>query len=352
MEARDDTRDTKAAGAKYRDSTPRRIPLPSIYCRRCTVPPLADASQAMGGTPIVWLDRLTEGLPGRVALKLEYFSPGFSVKDRIARQIVEDAESDGRLRPGMTVVELTSGNTGTGLAIVCAIKGYRFVAVMSEGNTMERRRMLTALGAELVLVPQAGGSHPGQVSKEDIELLEEKTAELTERLGAFCADQFNNVSNVRAHEMGTGREIWEQTDGSVAKFCAMVGTGGTFMGCARALKKRNPEIETFAIEPEEAAALAGRTVTNTRHKIQGAGYALVPPLWEPEYCDGFLAVSDDESIEASRRLARREGIFVGFSAGANVAAALRLARACREGEIVATTANDSGLKYLSTDLFP
>ena len=149
------------------------------------MPPLTDVSRAIGGTPIVWLDRLTEELPGRVALKLEYFSPGFSVKDRIARQIVEDAESDGRLKPGMTVVELTSGNTGTGLAVVCAIKGYSFIAVMSEGNTEERRKMLTALGAELVLVPQAGGSHPGQVSKEDIELLEAKTAELTERLGAF-----------------------------------------------------------------------------------------------------------------------------------------------------------------------
>ena len=128
------------------------------------------------------------------------------------------------------------------------------------------------------------------------------------------ADQFNNLSNVRAHEMGTGREIWEQTEGGVTRFCAMVGTGGTFMGCARALKKRNPDIQTFAIEPEEAAALAGREVTNTRHKIQGAGYAMVPPLWEPEYCDGFLSVSDEEAIEGSRRLARREGIFVGFSA--------------------------------------
>ena len=161
MEARADAGDAKDGGSRYRGSS-------NCVCerRQRNLPPLADVSQAMGGTPIVWLDRLTEGSPGRVALKLEYFSPGFSVKDRIARQIVEDAESDGRLRPGMTVVELTSGNTGTGLAIVCAIKGYRFIAVMSEGNTMERRRMLTALGAELVLVPQAGGSHPGQCRRK------------------------------------------------------------------------------------------------------------------------------------------------------------------------------------------
>ncbi len=300
---------------------------------------------------MIWLDRLTAGLPGRIALKLEYFSPGYSIKDRIARQIIEDAEADDRLKPGIPVVEMTSGNTGTGLAIVCAIKGYRMIAVMSEGNSVERQRMLSALGAEVVLVPQAGGPHPGQVSKEDLDLVELRTTELTEKLGAFRADQFNNISNVRAHELGTGREIWEQTAGKVEMFCAMVGTGGTFMGCARALKRFSPEVKTYAVEPEQAPILAGRPVVDTRHKIQGAGYALVPPLWDPAYCDGYLAIGDQEAIDTARALAKKEGIFAGFSAGANVAAALRLARQARAGQVIVTTANDSGLKYLSTDLF-
>ncbi|HLG51212.1 MAG TPA: cysteine synthase family protein [Chloroflexota bacterium] len=306
----------------------------------------------IGRTPLVALDRLTRGLPGRIVLKLEYFNPGFSIKDRIALRIIEEAERSGRLKPGGTVIELTSGNTGTGLAVVCAVKGYHLIAVMSEGNSVERRRMLRALGAEVELVPQAPGGQPGQVSKEDLELVERRTRELQEQLGAFRADQFNNPSNVEAHELTTGPEIWEQTGGQVQVFVALVGTAGTFMGVARALKKRRPEIRTYAVEPATAAVLAGKPVTDTRHKLQGGGYAMIPPLWDPRYCDGYIAVSDDEAIAVARRLAREEGIFAGFSTGANVAAALRLAREAEPGTLIATTANDTGLKYLSTDLFP
>ncbi|RMF92860.1 MAG: pyridoxal-phosphate dependent enzyme, partial [Nitrospinota bacterium] len=167
--------------------------------------------ETIGKTPLVALDRLSQGLPGRVLAKVEYYNPGGSIKDRIALRIIEDAEKQGRLKPGDTVIELTSGNTGTGLAVVCAVKGYRMIAVMSEGNSVERRRMLEAFGAKVVLVPQAGGYRPGQVSKEDLELVEQKTVELTRRLKAFRADQFYNISNVEAHEFTTGEEIWEQT---------------------------------------------------------------------------------------------------------------------------------------------
>jgi cysteine synthase A len=313
---------------------------------------LESVLEAIGSTPLITLDRLTRDMPGRIALKLEYLQPGHSVKDRIALRIVEDSERAGKLRPGGTVVELTSGNTGTGLAVVCAVKGYHLIAVMSEGNSVERRRMLRALGAAVELVPQAPGSVPGQVSREDLDLVERRTAELVEKLGAFRADQFNNPSNVEAHEMTTGPEIWEQTDGQVEAFVGTVGTAGTFMGVARALKRRRPAIQTYAVEPATAPMLAGGDVVNTSHKIQGAGYAMIPPQWDPVFCDGYFAISDDEAIAVARRLAREEGVFAGFSTGANVAAALRLAANCAPGTLIATTANDSGLKYLSTDLYP
>jgi cysteine synthase A len=307
---------------------------------------------AIGHTPLIALDRLTAGRSGRILLKLEYFNPGYSIKDRIALQIVEDAERAGRLRPGQTIVELTSGNTGTGLAVVCAVKGYPLIAVMSEGNSVERRRMLRALGARVELVPQAPGAVPGQVSREDLDLVEQRTSELVDELGAFRADQFNNPSNVRAHELGTGAELWEQTGGRVDAFVGTVGTAGTFMGIARALKGRNPAIQTFAVEPASAPFLAGGEIRSTSHKIQGAGYALIPPLWDSAYCDGYIGISDDDAIGVARRLAREEGVFAGFSTGANVAAALVVLETLPVDAVVATTANDSGLKYLSTDLFP
>ena len=312
---------------------------------------LGSVLEAIGRTPLVALDRLGAGLPGRVLAKLEYYSPGASMKDRIALRMVEDAERQGLLKPGGTIVELTSGNTGTGLAVVCAVKGYQLIAVMSAGNSPERRRMLEALGAQVELVPQAPGHAPGQVSGEDLELVDRRTAELTAELGAFRADQFGNPSNVAAHEVTTGREIWEQTGGAVDVFVAMVGTGGTFVGVARALKCRKPAVRTYAVEPAGAPFLAGGPVVVGTHKLQGAGYALRPPLWEDALCDGYLAVTDEEAVETARRLARREAIFAGFSTGANVAAALCLARDAAPGTTIVTIACDSGMKYLSTDLF-
>ena len=306
---------------------------------------------AIGQTPLVALDRLAEGLPARVAVKLEFYSPGGSVKDRVAERIVADAERDGRLRPGGTIVELTSGNMGIGLAVVCAVKGYKLVAVMSEGNSVERRRVLEALGARVELVPQVGGPRPGQVSAEDLRAVEARTAALVGELGAFRPDQFSNPSAVAAHEATTGPEIWQQSDGRVSHFVASIGTGGTFVGTARALKRANPAIRCLAAEPASAPFIAGGTVTSTSHRIQGTGYALIPPLWEPALCDGFLSVTDEEAVETARRLATREGILGGFSAGANVAAALRLAAEAPPGSLIVTLAPDTGLKYLSTDLF-
>jgi cysteine synthase A len=235
---------------------------------------------------------------------------------------------------------------------MAAVLGYHFYAVMSEGNSVERQRMLRALGAEVVLVPQAGGHRPGQVTGEDLALVSRRAAELTEELGAFWPDQFGSESNVLAHAEGTGAEIWEQTGGRVDYWVASVGTGGTFVGVARALKARNPAVRCVAAEPAGAPFIAGGPVTNPRHQIQGTGYLMVPPRWEPALCDGFLQVSDEDTVETARLLAAREGIFGGFSSGANVWAALQLAREAEPGQVVVTMCPDTGLKYLSTDLFP
>jgi cysteine synthase A len=314
---------------------------------------LRSAIEAIGETPLVELARLTRGLDGNLLAKLEHLSPGFSKKDRIARQIIEDAEAQGLLRPGQTVVELTSGNTGTGLAIVCGITGYPFVAVMSKGNSPERARMMSALGAEVVLVDQMPDSKPGQVSGEDLQRVEEATRRIVAERHAFRADQFRLAGNFRAHYLHTGPEILRQSGGAIDAFCDFVGTGGTFAGCAAAFKQYNPAIGCYVVEPEGAAVLAGEPVTHPGHRIQGGGYSMPElPLLRPEHIDGYLKVSDQDTIAWTRRLARAEGIFAGFSSGANVAAAVQLLRGSCQGKTVVVTMCDSGLKYLSTDLWP
>ena len=311
------------------------------------------AIDTIGETPLVELGRITGDLEGRILAKLEMLNPGFSKKDRIARQIIQDAQAGGLLTPGQTVVELTSGNTGTGLAIVCGIKGYPFVAVMSRGNSMERARMMSALGAEVVLVDQCPGSMPGQVSGEDLKRVEEETQRIVAKRRAFRADQFRLQGNFRAHYLHTGPEILRQSQGAIHAFCDFVGTGGTFAGCAAAFKERDPSIRCFVVEPEGAAVLAGEPLTHPGHRIQGGGYAMRDlPLLRLEHVDGYIKVSDQEAIAAARQLARREGIFAGFSSGANLAGALQLLRGPFTGKTVAITICDSGLKYLSTDLWP
>jgi cysteine synthase A len=314
---------------------------------------LGSVVEAIGGTPVVELSRATAGFEGRILAKLEYFNPGLSKKDRIARQIIEDAEADGSLAPGQTVVELTSGNTGTGLAIVCAVSGHPFVAVMSAGNSPERARMMRALGAEVVLVPQALGGRAGHVSGADLDLVDRRAAELTVERRAFRADQFRSAGNMRAHLLHTGPEFLAQAQGGIDAFCEFVGSAGTFAGCAAAFKAHDPAIRCYIVEPVGAPVLAGGEARSPNHRIQGGGYGYRDlPLLDPTHVDGFLAVTDEEAIAAAHLLARREGIFAGFSAGANLAAAAQLLKGPCRGRTVAIVLADSGLKYLSTDLWP
>lgn len=306
----------------------------------------------IGNTPLIELSRISAGVDGRILMKLEYLNPGFSKKDRAALRIVEEAEESGDLHPGQTVIELTSGNMGTGLAIVCAVKGYPFIAVMSKGNSPERARMMRALGAEVVLIDQCPDSRPGEVSGDDLKLVEGQTIRLAIERKAFRADQFERKGNLRAHYHGTAAEIWRQCDGQLEAFCDFAGSGGTFAGCAKYFKEQNPDIQCFVVEPEGAAALAGEAVTSPQHPIQGGGYAM-PGLSQLDdaTADGFLQVSSADARDCARRLAQQEGIFAGYSTGANLAAALQLLRGPMPGASIAIIACDSGLKYLSTDLW-
>jgi len=302
---------------------------------------LPSVIEAIGATPLVELGRIRDdlGLDGRILAKLDHLNPGFSKKDRAARAIVTAARESGALIPGQTVVELTSGNMGTGLAIVCGVLGHPFVAVMSEGNSAERARMMRALGAEVVLVPQAEGARPGEVSGADLALVEAAAGWITQERGAFRADQFAHPGNPAAHETGTAPEIWEQSGGEVTAFCDFVGSGGTLGGAARFFAARS--VRCHAVEPDAPA-----------HPIQGGGYSM-PDLAHLEGVDlaGTVTVSGAEAAECARLLARREGIFGGYSAGANLAAAIRLLQGPERGGCVTFVVCDSGLKYLSTDLW-
>ena len=315
---------------------------------------LNSAVEAIGNTPLVRLDRLTRvyGVEGVIVAKLDYLNPGFSKKDRAARGIIEEAERQGTLRPGQTVIELTSGNMGTGLAIVCGVKGYPFIAVMSKGNSEERARMMRALGAKVVLVDQLPNSVPGQVSGGDLELVEEETQRITKELDAFRADQFHLEGNSLAHYETTGPEILEATNGAIDGFVDFIGSGGTYAGVTKALKERNPLIRCYVVEPVGAAAAAGQPVTQPEHPIQGGGYSMGDlQFLRGATVDGYIQVSGKESRDAARALARYEGIFAGFSSGANIAAALRLLQGEMGGKTIAAVICDSGLKYLSTDLW-
>ena len=314
---------------------------------------LGSILEAIGDSPVVSLSRIAKKEAGAILAKLEYLNPGFSKKDRPALQIIEDAEAEGLLKPGQPVVELTSGNMGTGLAIACSIKGYKYIAVMSKGNSPERARMMSALGAEVVLVDQMPDSLPGQVSGGDLELVEREAQRIAKERGAFRADQFKLWGNFRAHYLRTGPEFLEQSGHTIDAFCDFVGSGGSFAGCAAAFKESNPSIQCYVVEPEGAAALAGEEVKRPQHRIQGGGYSM-PSLTflRREHIDGYLKVTDEEAITAAKRLAGEEGIFAGFSSGANLAAALKLLQGPCAGKTVAILINDSGLKYLSTDLWP
>ncbi|HPJ25819.1 MAG TPA: cysteine synthase family protein [Synergistaceae bacterium] len=309
--------------------------------------------ETIGNTPLVALDRLTAhyGCSGRILAKLEFFNPGLSKKDRIALFMIRESEEAGLLKPGQTVVELTSGNTGTGLAIVCALTGHPFVAVMSRGNSRERMRMMQALGAEVVLVDQAEEGAEGKVSGSDLDLVEERAQEITEERKAYRANQFLLEANVHAEEV-TGKELWEQSAHAIQAFVDVAGSGGSFTGCARALKRQSPGIRCYLAEPEEAAWLGTTPYGTGRHKIQGCGYSRDLPLLDPALVEKFVTVSDERTLECARDLAKIEGILGGFSSGANLAAALDLLEGPEKGNTLGILICDSGAKYLSTDLYP
>ncbi len=308
--------------------------------------------ETIGDTPLVDLTRLCAHLrlEGRILAKLDYLMPGFSKKDRAARRIIEDARASGELAEGQAVIELTSGNMGTGLAIVCGVLGHPFVAVMSVGNSEERARMMRALGAEVVLVPQAEGGQPGQVSGADLALVEEVAQRLTAERGAFRADQFGRDGNPMAHEAGTAPEIWQQSQGSVTAFCDFVGSGGTLGGCGRFFGSKGVKI--YGVEPKGAEVLSDGDKSRPDHPIQGGGY-----MWQDlahlRDVDlvGIEVVAGEDAADNARLLARHEGIFGGYSSGANLAAAVQLLQGPERGGTVAIIICDSGLKYLSTDLW-
>ena len=303
-------------------------------------------------TPLVELSRVKGSRDGRILMKLEYLLPGGSKKDRAAREIIEEAMRNGQLTPGQTVVELTSGNMGTGLAIVCKAFGHPFVAVMSKGNSTERRVMMAALGAEIILVDQAPGGVPGKVSGADLELVKQVTDRIVHERQAFHASQLNLPGNFNSHYAHTGQEILRQTAGEFDAFVDFVGSGGSFGGCAKAFKEFKSAIQCYIAEPSGSPVLAGKPTINPAHKIQGGGYQWTDLIaLEGARIDGYVQVSDDEAIDAARRLARDEGIFAGYSSGANLAAAFQLLEGACRGKTIVILADDSGLKYLSTNLW-
>jgi len=298
----------------------------------------------IGNTPLVELTSTWPG-PGKLLAKMEHLQPGGSIKDRAALHIIKDAKADGRLRKGQAVFEMTSGNMGAGLAVVCSYFRHPFTAVMPEGNSPERIKILKALGADVVIVPQVSGEK-GRVTGEDIAAATEEAKKLAKKTRGFYVDQFNNDSGVNAHYRTTGPEIWNQTRKKVSAFVAAVGSSGSFTGTSKYLKKENPLIKCMAVEPEKAAILKTGKVEDARHIIQGTGYSLIPPHWDATLADDIILVSDEEANHYKKQLSEKEGLFAGFSAGANVAASIKyLENSNNADEMVVTFLCDSGFKY-------
>lgn len=297
----------------------------------------------VGNTPLLELNNYSRHneLRARVIAKLEYFNPAGSVKDRVALAMIEDAEAKGLLQPGATLIEPTSGNTGVGLAFVAASKGYRLILTMPDTMSIERRNLLKALGAQLVLTPG------GEGMKGAIARAEELKAATP---GSLILQQFDNPANPAMHARTTGEEIWRDTDGEVDIFVAGVGTGGTISGVGATLKKYNPAVKIVAVEPEDSPVLSGGKPGP--HKIQGIGAGFVPKNYNPAVVDEVMLISNDDAIRTGRRLAKYEGLLVGISSGAAVAAAAHLARLPEnEGKVIVALLPDTGERYLSTLLY-
>jgi len=298
----------------------------------------SDITGLVGNTPLVYLNRLTKDLHAKVAVKLESFNPMSSVKDRIALSMVEAAERDGKLKPGGVIIEPTSGNTGIGLSMVAAARGYGAVMVMPDTMSIERRKIMATLGAEIVLTPGDKGMN-GAIEKAK-EILDSTP-------NSFMPMQFDNPANPDAHRRTTAEEIWRDTEGEVDYLVAGVGTGGTITGVSEVLKERKPGFKAVAVEPEGSPVLSGGKPG--KHKIQGIGAGFIPHVMNTEIVDEVIRVKNEDAADTMKRLAREEGIFGGISAGANVWAALQVAaRPESEGKLIVTVICDTGERYLST----
>lgn len=297
----------------------------------------------VGNTPLMELSNYnkSKGLKARLIVKLESFNPAGSVKDRVALAMIEDAETSGLLKPGATIIEPTSGNTGIGLAFVAASKGYKLILTMPDTMSVERRNLLKALGAELVLTPGANGMKGAIARAEELKAATP---------GAVILQQFDNPANPAMHERTTGQEIWRDMEGHVDIFVAGVGTGGTVSGVGAALKKHNPAVKVVAVEPTDSPVLSGGAPG--AHKIQGIGAGFVPKNYNPAVVDEILQVTNDDAIRTGRELAQKEGLLVGISSGAAVSAATRLALLPEnEGKTIVALLPDTGERYLSTLLY-
>lgn len=301
------------------------------------------ADQLIGKTPLLELTRIEEelGLKAKVIAKLEYFNPAGSVKDRIAKRMIEDAEASGKIKPGATIIEPTSGNTGIGLAAVAAAKGYRTIIVMPETMSVERRQLMKAYGAELVLTEGAKGMKGAIAKAEEI---------AAETENSYIPGQFVNPSNPAAHRDTTGPEIWEDTDGKVDYFVAGVGTGGTVTGVGEYLKSKNSDVKVVAVEPEASQTLAKGEAAP--HKIQGIGAGFVPETLNTHIYDEIIPVTNEDAFETGRLLGHKQGVLVGISSGAALWAAIELAKKPEnEGKNIVVLLPDTGDRYLSTPLF-
>jgi cysteine synthase A len=307
-----------------------------------------DITQCIGGTPLVRLQRITKGCVATVAAKIENLNPLWSVKDRIGRAMIDAAERDGMIKDDTVIIEPTSGNTGIALAYVCAARGYKLMVTMPESMTLERRRMLKALGAEIVLTPAAEGM-PGAVRKAE-ELVSQNS-------NYFMPQQFKNPANPEIHRQTTAEEIWKDTDGQVDILISGVGTGGTITGVAEVIKKRKPSFKAIAVEPAASPVItqrrSGEPLKPGKHTIQGIGAGFIPDVLNVDIIDEVIQVQDEDAMETSRQLAKQEGLMCGVSCGAAAWAALQVARRPENaGKLIVCVLPDLGERYLSTKLFP